>query len=280
MVAYYNEIDPFCAEWLRRLIVAGHIAPGDVDERSITDVRPDDLHGYTQCHFFAGVGVWSAALRAEGWIDEREIWTGSCPCQPFSGAGQRKGHADERHLWPAFHRLIAERSPAVVVGEQVASRDGREWFCAVRADLEALGYACGAADLCAAGAGAVHIRQRLYWVADAKPQQHGSGTSRTRRWDELADGGPTRTVADAERRGRESGCVAGDGTQTNLVASDGSVGGWDWIICTDGKARPTQPGLFPLVDAWPAGNRVALLRAAGNSLEIGTARQFIKAVMG
>jgi hypothetical protein len=38
--AYYNEIDPYAAQWLRNLISAGHIAPGDVDERSIVDVRP------------------------------------------------------------------------------------------------------------------------------------------------------------------------------------------------------------------------------------------------
>jgi hypothetical protein len=31
--AYYNEIDPFAAQWLRNLIAAGHIAPGEVDER-------------------------------------------------------------------------------------------------------------------------------------------------------------------------------------------------------------------------------------------------------
>ena len=44
--AYYNEIDKFAAQWLRNLITAGHIAPGDVDERSIEDVHPDDLRAY------------------------------------------------------------------------------------------------------------------------------------------------------------------------------------------------------------------------------------------
>jgi DNA (cytosine-5)-methyltransferase 1 len=171
MAAYYNEIDPFAAEWLRNLIAAGHIAPGDVDTRSIVDVRPDDLRGYTQCHFFAGIGGWSLALRLAGWPDDEPVWTGSCPCQPLSSAGLRKGHADERHLWPAFHGLISECAPATVFGEQVASADGREWLSAVRADLEALGYAVGAADLCAAGAGATNIRQRLFWLADA--DKHG-----------------------------------------------------------------------------------------------------------
>ena len=71
MAAYYNEIDPYAAQWLRNLIAAGHIAPGEVDERSILDVSPDDLTGFIQCHFFAGIGVWSHALRRGGWPDER-----------------------------------------------------------------------------------------------------------------------------------------------------------------------------------------------------------------
>ena len=71
--AYYNEIDPKKAAWLRELISRGIIAPGDVDERSIADVRPADLAGYSQCHFFAGIGIWSYALRLARWPDEREV---------------------------------------------------------------------------------------------------------------------------------------------------------------------------------------------------------------
>jgi DNA (cytosine-5)-methyltransferase 1 len=155
-------------QWLRELIADGLIAQGEVDERSILDVRPADLAGFDQCHFFAGIGGWSYALRLAGWPDDRPVWTGSCPCQPLSSAGKQKGHADERHIWPAFYELIAECRPSTVFGEQVASKDGREWLAGVRADLEDARYAVGAADLCAAGVGAPHIRQRLFWVADAQ----------------------------------------------------------------------------------------------------------------
>ena len=165
MTAWYNENDPYAAAWLRNLIAAGHIPAGEVDDRSILDVRADDLVGFDECHWFAGIGGWPLAVQLAGWTGP--VWTGSCPCQPLSSAGQRKGHADERHLWPAFQRLIAECRPATVFGEQVASKDGREWLAGVRADLEHLGYAIGCCDIPAAGVGAPHIRQRLFWVAES-----------------------------------------------------------------------------------------------------------------
>jgi DNA (cytosine-5)-methyltransferase 1 len=165
VTTWYNEIDPFSAGWLRALIAAGEIAPGVVDERDIRDVRPADLDGFDQLHFFAGIGTWSYALRRAGWPDDRPVWTGSCPCQPFSAAGGRTGFADERHLWPAWHYLVAQRRPAVVLGEQVASGDGLGWLDLVQADLEDADYACGALDSCSAGFGAPHIRQRLWFVA-------------------------------------------------------------------------------------------------------------------
>ena len=167
MTAYYNEFDPKAAAWLRELIRCGHIAPGEVDERSIKDVQPDDLEGFTQCHFFAGIGVWSYALRRAGWADDRPVWTGSCPCQPFSAAGKGEGLDDPRHLWPDWFRLIRERRPLVVFGEQVAGKDGLAWLDLVFADLEEDSYTPGAVDTCSAGFGSPNIRQRLYWMADA-----------------------------------------------------------------------------------------------------------------
>ncbi len=168
--AVYNENDPYCAEWLRNLIEAGHIAAGDVDERSIEDVSPDDWRGYAQVHAFAGIGLWSYSLRRSGWPDERPVWTGSCPCQPFSQAGQGGGFDDKRHLWPAWFWLIGQHGPDVVLGEQVASKDGLGWFDLVSFDLEGAGYTVGASDLCAAGVGGPHIRQRLWFVGLQQPE--------------------------------------------------------------------------------------------------------------
>lgn len=163
--AFYNEHDPFAAAWLRELIADGLIAPGDVDERSIEDLTPDDLRPFRQVHFFAGVGVWSLAARIAGIPDDAPLWTGSCPCQPFSAAGQGKGFTDERHLWPAFHYLIEQCGPDLIVGEQVAGAGGDAWLDAVQADMEATSYAFGAVETVACGFGAPHKRSRNYWVA-------------------------------------------------------------------------------------------------------------------
>lgn len=165
--AYYNELDPYAAQWLRNLIAGGHIAPGDVDERSIVDVRPSELEGYAQCHFFAGIGGWSLALRLAGWSDDRPVWTGSCPCQPFSGPGKGLGFDDPRHLWPHWFNLIRECRPAIVFGEQVEGPAARLWLDLVHADLEADGYAFGAGVLPAAGVSAPQRRHRTWFVADA-----------------------------------------------------------------------------------------------------------------
>ncbi|EKY4866964.1 DNA cytosine methyltransferase [Salmonella enterica] len=177
--AYYNEIDPFAAQWLRNLISGGHIAPGEVDERSIEDVTPDELRGFTQCHFFAGIGVWSHSLRLAGWPDDKPVWTGSCPCQPFSAAGKGDGFADERHLWPAFFHLISECRPQHVFGEQVASGNANTWFDLVQADMEGMDYAFGIVPFTSAGIGAPHIRERAYWVANASCEHESAAGNET-----------------------------------------------------------------------------------------------------
>lgn len=317
--AYYNEIDPFAAQWLRNLIAAGHIAPGEVDERSIEDVTPDDLRGFTQCHFFAGIGVWSHSLRLAGWPDDRPVWTGSCPCQPFSAAGKGDGFADERHLWPHFFHLISERRPQHVFGEQVASGNANTWFDLVQADLEGVGYAFGLVPFTSAGIGAPHIRERAYWVAN-------SGGERLNRIDSLLQreecGRVTESVLEASRD-RNAGSVANtngersqrerenchqerwegsDVRQAGLRCGTGVIstlevnGFWreaDWLLCRDGKWRPVEPGTFPLVDGAAArmgrvepgvervasSNRVGRLKGYGNAINAQAAAAFIRAYM-
>ncbi|EFX3898302.1 DNA cytosine methyltransferase [Salmonella enterica subsp. enterica serovar Ank] len=311
MTAYYNEIDPFTAQWLRNLIAGGHIAPGEVDERSIEDVTPDDLRGFTQCHFFAGIGVWSHSLRLAGWPDDKPVWTGSCPCQPFSAAGKGDGFADERHLWPHFFHLISELRPQHVFGEQVASGNANAWFDLVQADLEGVGYAFGLVPFTSAGVGAPHIRERAYWVAHASSKYESTAGNETGIAARLRSSSPDR-MANADGNEQRSFAISGTshehvatGRQQSAAEATGFCGDlrplevngfWrdaDWLLCRDGKWRPVEPGTFPLVDGATArlgrvepgvakvasSNRVGRLKGYGNAINAQAAAEFIRAYM-
>lgn len=309
---YFNEHDPFAAEWLR------HLWPdATVDDRSIAELTAADLGGNDRVHLFAGIGGWEYALELAGWPSDRPVLTGSCPCQPFSVAGRGRGTADERHLWPEMRRLIEECRPPVVFGEQVASRAGREWLAGVQVDLEALGFAFGAADLCAAGIGAPHIRQRLFWVAYRDCEGRGergerNGVEATGEQSSRGDhaggcgtaGGPA--IAGQRQAGRrvlgpgESPSPRGGRTPDQFGGPSGSRGFWsdyEPIPCGDGKARRFEPGIQPLVAGLPspvvrggdpgapinanatAEARVMRLRGYGNAIVPQLAAVFIRAFL-
>lgn len=290
---FYNEFDPFAAAWLRGLIKGGKISRGIVDDRDFRKLRPADVAGHDRCHFFAGIGGWEEALRLAGWPTEWPVWTASLPCQPFSTAGQRRGTEDERHLFPDFAQLVEKCRPAVVFGEQVASKDGKVWLCGVRTKMETLGYSVGAADLCAAGVGAPHIRQRLFWVATSRM---GNTTSERSFWTAGAGGrGSSRSSgrsesggladADSKRRPRINPLLrpkapGWDAAGFSETAGGGKPGGGNddsWVGCADGKARRLKPGITPL--AYDVPGRVGLIRGYGNAIVPQVAAEFVSAFM-
>lgn len=285
MAAYYNENDAAAAHVLRDLIRRGVIAHGEVDERSIVDVRPDDLRGFVQCHFFAGGGLWSVAARLAGWPDDAPIWTGSCPCQPFSVAGKGLGRDDPRHLWPHFHRLIAAGRPHVVAGEQVSGAAGYDWIDGTSADLEREGYACEAFDIPACAIDAPHQRNRLYWVATRNVDdgerarleglgRHGddrAGRSHQAGSTAEADGGAQSDANSCGCAGRPQSPQRGACERTAAERSSDELRNgtyWsdaEWIVSPiDGRARRAKPGIRFLADG--LSGRVDLWRIGGNAI--------------
>jgi DNA (cytosine-5)-methyltransferase 1 len=253
--AYYNEFDPQAAEWLRSLIKRGLAMDGEVDERSITDVQPSDLQGFVRCHFFAGIAGWDLALQLAGWPDDYPVWTGSCPCQPFTNNGLKLGAADPRHLWPAFFKLIQERRPLAVFGEQSADAIGKGWLDGVSADLEGEDYSCGATVLGAHSVGAPHIRQRLYWVGHSL----GEGLE-----GHSGDGDPI------HRQGWQ---------ETKPGRSDASPAfPWDEhqrLSCSDGRTRRLGSYSREVVDGLPP--PLGRIHAYGNAIVPQAAAEFIQA---
>lgn len=301
---YYNEWDKGAAAWLRELINNKLIPYGYVDERSITEVTPSDLEGFTQCHFFAGIGGWPLALELAGVPESTRLWTGSPPCQPFSVAGQSRGFDDERHLAPVFLRLIRECKPELLFGEQVAAAIGKHWLDFVFLNLEEKGYTCGAAVLPACSVGAPHKRERLFFGAiqlantDSERLQRERGGSDSQGW----EGQNIRQTGLLNGTGAESGMGDTDGSefasrqlqrggnkkrpeqssQSMLPRGANTHNGFwsdaDWLGCRDGKFRPVESGTFPLANGIPA--RVGRLRGYGNAIVPQVAAEFVKAFMG
>lgn len=228
---YYNEFDPEKAEWLLQLIDMGLIPPGDVDERSIIDVRADEIRHYTQHHFFAGIGVWPYALRNAGWPDDEPVATASLPCQPFSSIGKHLGTQDERHLLPAFCDLVSQLGFITIFGEQVEQAIAQNWLDDLHTALGQEAYTIGHAVLGAHSAGAYHIRQRLIWVA----HKGGLGNASSQR----LEGHPRHGHAHHRQKWQATHSPRPIATPGDEV---------DWIKCTDNRLRPVKPGIIPLVD--------------------------------
>jgi DNA (cytosine-5)-methyltransferase 1 len=184
------------------------------------------------------------------WRGSVDILTGGFPCQPYSNAGMRLGKNDERHLWPEMLRIISEVAPSYVVGENVRGlvswNDGLV-FEEVCSDLEGLGYEVWTGIIPAAGLGAPHKRDRIWFVAShpdyvrlqhaSQPRDVGEGQGKTRerpassseaisgQWNasDTNCGGLERTTQsrrdgiDVKRKG-----IVGDATNTSSEGLQGS----------------------------------------------------------
>lgn len=271
MSVYYNENDPYLCQWLKNLMAAGVIPAGDVDDRDIRSVSADDVRGYTHCHFFAGVGGFAYAARLAGWPDDAPLWTGGFPCQPFSVAGNQRAQADDRHLWPELHRLIAQARPALFLGENVAGLialglDG------VLADLEAEGYASRAVVVPACAVNAPHRRDRVWIVG----QRLADGSGQRRQ--QIPGRASGDEAPDAGRPPAGHHQLAGGG-EGGLADSDGKRSGEEGRLCGRTAQRPAGRGEGGLEHAARErrgeGQSEAILRQRGDCATAGTgAREF------
>ena len=312
---YFNDFDEGACAWIAELMKQGHIPPGEIDRRSILEVKPDDVKGFKQCHFFAGIGGWAYALRLAGVPVDVSLWTGSPPCQPFSVAGRQKGRDDERHLAPHFVDLVRAARPGMLFGEQVASAEvfGKApkrvrgnavpppdwaWIDDLLNRLETARYTAGASDFPSAGVGAPHIRQRTFfgavaheWLGDCL----GSGLEGLG-WNGDGSREPGRIVSGALGSASEASTV-GEGRPG---PTNGFWGTADWLFCRDGKWRPVESSIFSVADGLPAdlvrsgafvpsayplapkakdARRVMRLRGYGNAINPHAAALFIQAFM-
>ncbi len=247
---YYNEFDPAAAAGIKQLI---ELPRGEVDTRSILDVKAADLKGFNQCHFFAGIGGWSLALQIACWPETKPVWTGSPPCQPYSMNGKKKGKSDERDLWPTWFSLIRKCRPTIIFGEQVAESISHGWLDRLHLDLEKEKYAIGSAVLPACSVNAPHKRNRVFFVAYSESGRRSRERISSKK--ELQTVGDKKVYPEAWQ-------------DTELV------------LCRDRKYRkipPNKSGVHLLANGFPLS--VALLRTSGNAIVPEIASRFIKSAM-
>ena len=138
------EIDPYCR---------------DVLYRRFPDVmRWNDVRQITKDEIVNTIGL-------------PTLISGGFPCQPHSGAGQRKGSCDSRDLWPEVRRIVGEVKPRWFVGENVAglrSSEKGQFFGRILWDLAQMGYSVGWGSWEAAHVGAPYHRERIFIVAHSE----------------------------------------------------------------------------------------------------------------
>ena len=154
------------------------------------------------------------------------VLTGGFTCQPWSEAGQRRGQADDRHLWPAMRDIAALLRPTWIIGENVPGiiNLGLEFVCS---DLEKLGYSTQPLAIPAGAAGAWHRRNRVWILAHLDGPGCRAGEKICPRESD-ADGRDQGICADAAGRRREGRTI--QETEWRPVAPDFCGGSWRWPI--------------------------------------------------
>lgn len=286
MSVFYNDNDARACAALREMMAAGLIGEGNVDERDIATIRPRELVGYDRVHLFAGIGGFELAARLAGWPEGVQLWTGGFPCQPFSVAGRRGGTADNRYLWPEFHRLIAGCRPEFVVIENVSAIDAEPDLVLDRVclDLEAIGYEVAPPlEIPACAVDAAHERNRVWIMAhrdESRPQERGGVGSHDGAQRPAAERGGAGDLcyADDQRQLQPQGGICGE---RRLAGDADQWGDISWIACHDGKFRRLPLGLLDpsrvLADELPS--RTVALHGLGNSIVPQVAAKVLRAML-
>ena len=226
-----------------------------------------------------------------------DILTGGFPCQPYSTAGKRLGKEDDRHLWPFMLEIIREIAPTYVVGENVRGlvnwSDGLV-FEEVCADLEAAGYDVQPFILPAAGVGAPHRRDRVWFVAYAKNirREQTESAGRERREHEPNNWNEVRHSLDTDGGGRYAAYTNNSrlqGRKNDRVINPSEPGRNEQLarrICSVWEEFPTQPPVCGGDDGLPreldgiafSKWRNQSIKAYGNAIVPQVAHQIFQAI--
>jgi len=318
---YHNvcfcDNNPFCQQVIKKVFGKDSLIYGDIRTVTQKQIIADTPFARTRKNI--------SGLRAGACgIDRREktggftidLLTGGFPCQPFSIAGNRKGKADNRFLWPEMLRIIKEIKPTWIIGENVAGilsmeqqqgktdvesevnckgdsntdseTDGLVWE--IVNDIEQAGYFVQPFTIPACAVNAPHKRVRIWIVAYARCK-YGTGSAHNGKTEGTAQQGS----APLSQRSVGHG---GNGTSTNPQNPNGtrrnkrqgeeqprrrdSRTGWEtnWLeVATE--LCGMDDGLPVGLDRFKltkTGHRVERLKALGNAIVPQVAMEIMRAI--
>lgn len=116
--------------------------------------------------YFSPAPIWDDVTTFDGQPYRGAIDTilAGYPCQPFSAAGQRKGDADERHLWPDVARILWETGAEWGFFENVGGHISLGLEAVLR-DLWDMGWTPAVGLFSSREILGTHERQRVFIVA-------------------------------------------------------------------------------------------------------------------
>lgn len=294
----FVEIDKFCQQVLRKhwpdIPIIEDVR--DVSKEAIEKVMANTEQSHNRSEVECDQAVGAETKRPASGISRPsnapglatvDIISGGFPCQPYSIAGQRKGFADKRNLWPEFRRVIGEIKPRWVVAENVPglfSINAGRFFGEILNDLATLGYSVGWCCYGAVDVGAPHRRGRIFIVAHADSSRSRGGASESKCsapiQSEVRSGSQTMAYAQSEQGGgrifREfqsdigaSGQVMADTSQQGLSVRQqpedrrGTLRE-EWLPITESSWWAVEPPVGRVAYGVP--RRVDRLRALGNAV--------------
>ncbi len=161
--------------------------------------------GLSEPVLFCDIEAWSRQVLAKHWPDvpiaedvkelasdprrlvpDCDILTAGYPCQPFSVAGQQRGAADDRHIWPEIFTIVQAKRPRWCVFENVSGHISLG-LDQVLSDLEGeAGYEVQPFVIPACAVDAPHRRDRVWIIAAHADSDSKSNGTEHEQWMETA----------------------------------------------------------------------------------------------
>ena len=193
---------------------------------------------------FEDVKELSKEVLDETGITDIGLICGGFPCQGFSIAGQRKGEADDRYLWPEFFRLIQEIRPDWVIGENVAGIINLG-LDTVLADLEGKNYSVQTFVIPACALNAPHRRDRVWIVAHTN--ENGESRMDEQR---LSAADPNARRCEQDKKISARGNTVINGSDNVAYPESSGLEGWQVRVVGDQTQPQFGAGCWSVTSHW------------------------------